>query len=121
LVEQGVRTAIDISDGLISDLKHVCKTSRVGARIEVDYTPISPAVKVNFEELLELALSGGEDYELLFTGNVKVIDNVKKLVSCPITVIGEIVAEKIGEITLVGTKGSLIQPGNGGWEHFTAR
>jgi thiamine-monophosphate kinase len=122
LVNKGVKTAIDISDGLISDLKHICKSSQVGARIEVDRVPIQPAVKANFsDKCLELALSGGEDYELLFTGNDKVIGEVKTAASCPITVIGEIVADKPGTITLVDSKGNLFNPGRTGWEHFITR
>ncbi len=122
LVEQGVKTAIDISDGLVSDLKQVCKASRVSARIEVDRVPIQPAVKANFnEKSLELALSGGEDYELLFTGSAEIIDKVKRAASCPITVIGEIVADKIRAITLINSKGNPFNLGKTGWEHFTAR
>ena len=122
LVEQGVKTAIDISDGLISDLGHICKLSRVSARIEVDRVPVHPPVKANFnEKSLELALSGGEDYELLFTGSVKTIDKVKEAVSCPVTVIGEIIADEIGEVTLVDSKGNPFNLAKTGWEHFTAR
>jgi thiamine-monophosphate kinase len=122
LVDQGVKTAIDISDGLISDLKHICKSSQVGARIEVERVPIQPAVKANFgDKCLELALSGGEDYELLFTGNDKVIGEVKTAASCPITVIGEIVADKVGAITLVDSKGKPLNLGKTGWEHFITR
>ena len=121
LVEQGVRTAIDISDGLISDLKQICKASQVSARIEVDRMPIPPTVKANFsDKSLELALSGGEDYELLFTGNNEVMDKVKGTISCPITVIGEIVADKIGKVTLVDSKGNPLDYHKAGWEHFTA-
>jgi len=122
LVEQGVKTAIDISDGLILDLKQICKASQVSARIEIDRVPIEPAVKANFnDKSLELALSGGEDYELLFTGSTKTIDKVRRAVSCPVTVIGEIVAYKAGEITLVDSKGKPFSLGKTGWEHFTAR
>ncbi len=122
LVEQGVKTAIDISDGLISDLTHICKSSRVGARIEVDRVPIQPAVKANFaKKCLELALSGGEDYELLFTGNAETIDKVKKVVSCPVTVIGEIVADRIGEVALVNSQGKPFDLGKTGWEHFISK
>jgi len=120
LVEQGVKTAIDISDGLISDLTHICKASRVSARIEVDRVPTLPAVKANFgDKWLELALSGGEDYELLFTGSAGTIDGVKRAVSYPVTVIGEIVADKLGEITLVDSKGNPFSLRKAGWEHFT--
>ncbi len=120
LVEQGVRTAIDISDGLISDLSHICKASQVGARIEIDRVPIQSAVEANFaDRALELALSGGEDYELLFTASAEIIDKVKAAASCPITVIGEITADKAGEITLVDGKGNPVSLPKAGWEHFT--
>ncbi len=122
LVEHRVRTAIDISDGLISDLRHICQASKVGAQIEVDHVPVQPAVKDNFgDRALELALSGGEDYELLFTASAEVIDRVKEAVSCPVTVIGEVMAEKAGEITLVDGKGNLVNLLKTGWEHFSGR
>jgi len=122
LVEQGVKTAIDISDGLVSDLDHICKASQVSARIEVDRVPILPAVKANFgDRALELALSGGEDYELLFTGSAQVVDKVRTATSCPVTVIGEVVADKIGAVTLVDSKGNPFNLTKVGWEHFTLR
>ncbi len=122
LIEQGVKTAIDISDGLISDLKQICKASQVSARIEVDRVPIEPTVKAKFiDTYLELALSGGEDYELLFTGSTDVIDKVRKAASCPITIIGEIIADKLGEVTLVDSKGNTVNLGRAGWEHFATR
>ncbi|MCL0057670.1 thiamine-phosphate kinase [Dehalococcoidales bacterium] len=119
LVEHGVKTAIDISDGLISDLKHICKLSQVSARIEIDCVPIKPKVKTNFgDKALKLALSGGEDYELLFTANTEVINKVKKIATCPITVIGEIIADKLGEIILIDKKGNQFNLDKAGWEHF---
>ncbi len=122
LVEQGVKTAIDISDGLISDLNHICKASQVGARIEVDRVPIQPTVKTNFgDRALELALSGGEDYELLFTASAEVIDKVTMAASCPITVIGEITADKVGKVTLVDSEGNPFNLRKAGWEHFATR
>ena len=121
LVEQGVKTAIDISDGLISDLNQICKSSQVSARVEIDRVPIEPMVKAEFSErALELALSGGEDYELLFTARAEVIDRVKRAASCPITVIGEIVAGKEG-VTLVDSQGNPFNLGKAGWEHFITR
>jgi thiamine-monophosphate kinase len=118
LVEQGVNTAIDISDGLISDLDHICQNSQVGARISVDRIPVHPAVRTNFgNKSLEMALSGGEDYELLFTGTTEVIDRVKRASSCPVTVIGEILSGK-PEITLVDSQGNPFKPARIGWDHF---
>jgi len=121
LVDQGVKTAIDISDGLISDLNQICKVSQVSARIEVNRVPIQPTVKANFSDrALELALSGGEDYELLFTASAEVIDKIRTKAPCPITVIGEIVG-KAGKITLVDSNGNPFNLSKKGWEHFTSR
>ena len=120
LLEQGVKTAIDLSDGLISDLSQIGKASKVGARVEVDRVPVEPAVKAGFgERALELALAGGEDYELLFTAKAEVIDKVRQSASCPITVIGEIVAGK--GVTVVDRQGNPIKLGKAGWEHFVTR
>lgn len=62
-------SAIDLSDGLISDLGHICKASGVGANIVMEALPISSAMKdtLGSEQAAQLALSGGDDYELLFT------------------------------------------------------
>ncbi len=122
LVDYGIKAAIDISDGLIADLRHICQMSKVGARIEVDRVPVHPAVRANFgDRALELATSRGEDYELIFTASDDIIDRVKKAVSCPITIIGEITAGKAGEITLLDSKGNQVNLPKAGWEHFTSR
>ncbi|QSX30943.1 thiamine-phosphate kinase [Shewanella cyperi] len=62
-------SAIDLSDGLVSDLGHILKASGVGANIEVENLPLSQALKdsVSLDRALAYALTGGEDYELLFT------------------------------------------------------
>jgi len=120
LLEQGVKTAIDISDGLLADLGQIGKASRVGAKIEADRVPVEPLVKAGFgDKALELALTGGEDYELLFTAGAEIIDKVKKAASCPITVIGKVTANK--EITVVDRRGKTLDVGKSGWEHFTSR
>jgi thiamine-monophosphate kinase len=117
LVEQGVKTAIDISDGLVADLNQICKASRVGARLEVERVPVEPAVKTAFgEKALELALSGGEDYELLFTASSEIIERVKKAASRPVTVIGEITEGK--GVSLVDKQGKPFKLAKSGWEHF---
>lgn len=119
LVEQGVRAAIDVSDGLIADLGHVCQASRVGSRIDIERVPVHPAARASLgDRSLELALSGGEDYELLFTATSEVISRVKKAAACPITVIGEITAANIGEVKLVDSRGNPVSPAKRGWEHF---
>jgi len=119
LVRQGVRAAIDISDGLVADLAQVSKASRVSARVDIDRLPVHPAVRGSFgDRATGLALSGGEDYELLFTASAGIIDAVKEAASCPVTVIGEIIAGKQGEVNLVDARGNRYQSPRSGWEHF---
>ena len=119
LVEQGVRSAIDISDGLIADLNHICEASKVNARIKIEQVPVHPVVKANFPNYQELALYGGEDYELLFTASKTVIAQVKRVLNYPVTVIGETVEEALpNRVTLVDGKGNVIPYKKGGWEHF---
>ncbi len=121
LLRQGVRAAIDISDGLVADLHHVCRASRAGARVEVDKIPVHPAVKAAFgDKALDMALSGGEDYELLFTAPAEIIRQIRGEVSCPVTIIGEIRADPAVGVSLVDAAGNPVEPAGTGWAHFTA-
>ncbi len=113
---------IDISDGLSTDLNHICRMSRVGAVIYEEKIPISAGLrKTRLKRLpLHYALSGGEDYELLFTVNEK---NVKKIYSAisknrlSAAIIGEITERKKG-ILLVDSKGGQRPLLPTGFEHF---
>ena len=119
LVQQGVNTAIDVSDGLVADLNHICEASKVGARIKVEQVPIHPLVKANFPDYHELALCGGEDYELLFTADKRIIEQARQALNCPVTVIGDIAEETLPDrVTLLDSKGNIILHKKGGWEHF---
>ena len=94
-----VRAMIDLSDGLASDLRHICRASGVGALLDADLIPLSPALKAAADLLetspLQLALTGGEDYQLLFSvpkDLVKIIETrVVKQVNRPVYPIGEII------------------------------
>jgi len=120
LIEQGVKAAIDISDGLISDLGHICQMSKVSARVEIERVPVHPAVKTHFgDRAVNMALAGGEDYELLFTASDDTVNRVKAATSCPVTVIGEIVPDETGEIVLLDAEGNRISLPEKGWEHFS--
>jgi thiamine-monophosphate kinase len=122
LLRHGVKAAIDISDGLISDLTHICQASKVSARINQNALPIHPALKNNFKsDYLQRALSGGEDYELLFTASSQIINQIKKAMSCPVTIIGEITGEKPWHVTLVNDNGRSIPWQKAGWEHFKSQ
>jgi thiamine-monophosphate kinase len=71
LAEHGITTAIDVSDGLAADVAHICEASSVGVQIEAEALPILPEVvtlaTIAGREPQDLALFGGEDYELVFT------------------------------------------------------
>ena len=118
----GVRAAIDLSDGLASDLAKLCKASKVGARLFIDQIPIHPSVRNSFrDDYLYLALAGGEDYELLFTGSSKVIDKVRELLPCPMSVIGDIVSDELGKVMLFDDQGKEIKLEKEGWDHFAPK
>jgi len=119
LVEQGVRTAIDISDGLVADLDHICESSKVNAKINVEQVPVHPVVAAHFPDSQELALSGGEDYELVFTADKTTIARAKRALSCPVTVIGDITEEELPtRVLVVDSKGAIIPYKRRGWDHF---
>jgi thiamine-monophosphate kinase len=119
LVKHGIAAAIDISDGLLADLRHVCEASRVSARVITDFLPIHDMVQANFKEkALALSLGGGEDYELLFTGSDAAIKEVKDELNCPVTAIGEITEGEPGKIHLVDAAGRPVKIGRTGWTHF---
>jgi thiamine-monophosphate kinase len=119
LVRRGVRAAIDISDGLIADLGHICEASKVGATLRVNAVPIHPLMKEAFgKDALRMALAGGEDYELLFTASERIIDDVKASLGtgCTVTMIGEITGG--AGVVLLGEDGKPYHIDNQGWDHF---
>ena len=96
--------AIDLSDGLSSDVAHVCEESQVGAEIRGRALPLSSQLYAfaqrNNLDPLELALHGGEDYELLFTAPAKrhqKVLNVSKQTGVPVSCIGEIKPKTFGQ------------------------
>lgn len=122
LVKHGIRTAIDISDAFLADLRHICEKSRVSASVNVDRLPVFPPVRQVFgDKALEMALSGGEDYELLFTGNADDITRIQAESPCPVTVVGEIKESHPGEISLFDSNGNPVRIRQSGWEHFKKR
>ncbi len=86
---------IDISDGLLADLEHICKQSGVGAQLQLEYIPLSEPLRnqVEFEQAIEWALTGGDDYQLCFTLPVEQVPRLEKLVGD-----GKMTAYQIGKI-----------------------
>ena len=108
LREKGLATSmIDISDGLSTDLSHICEESKVGAELIADAIP-------HPETDLQFALHGGEDYELLFTAPAKAAVP-RRIANVPITQIGRIVR---GRKMSLRTSGKLQKLAPEGWEHF---
>lgn len=79
LARAGVRCAMDLSDGLLGDLPKLCEASGVQAIIESDKLPIPHAVRWGFDDWFDLALRGGEDFELLFTCSPELFARVRHL------------------------------------------
>jgi thiamine-monophosphate kinase len=102
LREAGIRPTamMDISDGLSSELMHICKQSGVGCRIFEKELPIDYQTAVMAEELnmnvTTCALNGGEDYELLFTVPIGDLDKVKEIED--VRLIGHITDQKFGQV-----------------------
>ena len=122
LLRHGVRTAIDISDGLLADLGHVCRASGVGATIRVADVPVDPRLREAFgREAVNLALAGGEDYELLFTAGEETVRRTGSSLGprCPVTVIGQITRET--STILLGEDGRPYHIEGRGWDHFSGR
>jgi thiamine-monophosphate kinase len=122
LGEQQLATAmIDISDGLSSDIKHLCDESNVGALVEASQIPIDPLVtELSGRRALDplmLALHGGEDFELLFTVKPELVAKLPKRVDgVSLTRIGEIKEAAAGVQISEGARTWKLEPG--GWEHF---
>ena len=110
---------IDISDGLASEIFHICKQSKTGALIEESGVPIHPEAQLlalQFKlDPVTCALNGGEDYELLFTIRPENVDKVKFLPD--IYIAGEILEAKDG-IKLNTKGGNLHELKAQGWVHF---
>jgi thiamine-monophosphate kinase len=122
LLRTGIRCAIDISDGLAQDLRHVCEASGVGATVRVADIPISEYLSRTFpEDAIAMAVGGGEDYELLFTGPAGVVDRVRGRFAIPITVIGSLVDDLERRVRFVDEKGQEVSFATIGWDHFAGR
>jgi thiamine-monophosphate kinase len=112
---------IDLSDGLSSDLAHLCEESGVGASVEVARIPVDPYVATicgrRALDPLMLALHGGEDFELLFTIRPRDLRWLpRSMARVPVTYLGDI-TKKSGRITLVeGSRQWTLEPE--GFEHF---
>lgn len=118
LLEKGIlpTSMMDISDGLSSEMIHICTQSNVGCRIYEDKIPIHYQAAVMAEELnmniVTAALNGGEDYELLFTVPMEDYDKIVALQG--VGIVGHITKPELG-LNLVGREGEEIELRAQGW------
>lgn len=116
--------AMDVSDGLIQDLGHLCRASGLAARIEAARVPLSPAAAAALaqdQSLLASVLTGGDDYELLFTAPAEAAQSLRRLAEetgTALTPIGRLVEGEAGDVAALGPDGTRLALDRGGWRHF---
>ena len=117
-----VHSGMDISDGVIQDLGHICRASGVTARLDWHHIPVSASVC----EAMELGMprdviSAGDDYELLFTAPISAQRRLRILsesLGIGLTEIGEITGPGEGEVLVLDQLGMMAGPMRTGWRHF---
>lgn len=117
--------AIDVSDGLLADLGHICEVSELAAVIEAPRVPLSAAARAALAtKRIRTVLTGGDDYEILFTAPPAALDELTELsraLDVPITAIGRLEPRSHGRRTRVTVLDEFSKPiafDRGGWTHF---
>ncbi|MGZ5038891.1 MAG: thiamine-phosphate kinase [Usitatibacter sp.] len=120
---RGLATAaIDVSDGLLADLTHICRLSGVGATVELASVPVSAigAKHINSDAGRTAIVAGGDDYELCFTAHPNSRDSIEDLtdvLGIPITRVGQIKRGK--GVSLLGPDGKAMKVDGRGYDHFS--
>ena len=117
-LQAGVACAIDISDGLLQDLDHIAEASAVGIEIDCAALPIHVDATrlLGASDALDLALGGGEDFELVLVGNA---DRLATL-GDNVTIVGRVVAEHRGQAVALDADGVPYEPARRGWDQLTS-
>jgi thiamine-monophosphate kinase len=114
-------SAIDISDGLLADLTHICRLSGVGATVELERVPVSAIglKHIGTEGGRTAIVAGGDDYELCFTAHPnsrESIEDLTNMLGIPLTRIGQVKRGK--GVSLVGADGKAVKVDGRGYDHF---
>jgi thiamine-monophosphate kinase len=108
---------MDISDGLVQDLGQIARASGLAARIEEAHLPLSQELRRAFpDQAAELALTGGEDYQLLLCGPRPALERLI-VEGLDLTIVGEMV-EGPPAVSVLGPNGVVLAYPAGGWDHF---
>ena len=122
LAARGVRAAIDVSDGLVDDAGKLAAASGLDALLFADLVPVGGALARLFpSDAREMALTGGEDYELLFTAPSPLVSAALHRLEMPATVIGQLqpaTGAGAGRVTVLDRRGREITLPGGGWDHL---
>ncbi len=125
LVEFGAECAMDVSDGLLLDLERICVASGVDAVVDAARVPIEPALQRAYPEVAtELALTGGEDYELVYAADAETIANVNAAQhsgeKAQFGIVGKIIPRQRtdAKVTVLDEAGREIEFDAKGWDHF---
>ena len=119
LSDMGVGVAMDVSDGLLDDLAKLCAASGVGSEVRGDSVPVHHLLQKAFpDHALDLALNGGEDYQLLFAAPSELMAQAVAQLGPPTTVIGEITSGPPGTVRLLDRTGKAQEVSVRGWDHF---
>lgn len=120
--------AADVSDGLVADLEHICAASLLSATLDAVRTPFSAAAEVAIRadsSLLTTVLSGGDDYELVFTASpdsADAIQDISRVLGLPLTEIGRMEEPALGDkrprVCVLGSDGRYLDLARGGYQHF---
>lgn len=126
-VRAGLRCGMDISDGLVQDLGHICRASGVDAEVRIDDLPLEDGLTALFpQDARALAATGGEDYELLLVGGEGALriaeEALRKHLEMPdvrqLTIVGRITGVGAGRVRVINVAGAEIALPSRGWDHL---
>lgn len=115
--------ALDVSDGLLGDLEHLCRASNVGAEIALEDVPISPTMRAclgSAEAAFDIALTGGDDYQILFAASEPERRDIERHAAAGGTEVHRIgrVTSRVSEVEVVGPDGAKRLFSQRGYRHF---
>jgi thiamine-monophosphate kinase len=115
----GIPCAIDVSDGLLQDLRHICDLCGLGAVIRADALPLSRELRTAFPaKAISLACTGGEDYQLVLIAPQETMRLLRASAQLPLTVIGEMDEHPEQRPRLLDESGNEMRLPEAGWDHL---